>query len=143
MSDTTTKGKLPEVEGVLQWPTDQPHLIGGKCQKCGARFFPTWYEVHRPDCSERKVEPLHLSGIGVLKSYTICYYPPPPPCIAKPPYAIGLVQFPEGLEVAGMVTRCRFEDLKIGMRMQVVYEELFNDSEGAVHLTWMYEPVLA
>ncbi len=141
MSETSKNQQLPEIEGLFEWPTDQPHLIGGACATCGARFFPKFYEVHKPDCNEGRVDPIHLSSAGKLMSYTICHYPPPPPCVAAPPYAIGLVEFPEGLQVAGIITNCKFEELIVGMRMEVVYEELLQDKEGARHLTWKYRPI--
>ena len=81
------------------------------------------------------MEEIRLSPKGKLWSYTINYYPLPPPY--KPPevfepFGIGEVEFPEGVRVIGMITGCDAEkDLEIGIDMDLVFETLFVDDDGS------------
>jgi uncharacterized OB-fold protein len=133
--------EIAEIEGLFTWTGDDIHLIAGTCKTCGSRFFPKFYSQHTPDCTKRDVVDLILSSDGVIKSYTIHHYPPPPPCVDMSPYAIALVEFPEGIQVPGMIIGREFDQIKIGSKVKVVKEALFVDEEGTKHLTWMYKLV--
>lgn len=137
----TERKQIPEIEGLFTWPSDEMHLIAGTCQTCGSRFFPKFYQQHAPGCKQRQVVDMILSNKGELKSFTIHHYPPPPPCVDMSPYAIGLVEFPEGIQVPGIITGCEFDTLKIGMHVDVVKGTLLVDESGTEHLTWMYRPL--
>lgn len=138
MSEQGEKKQVPEIEGLFVWPSDEMHLIGGTCKTCGSRFFPKFYSQHRPGCPNRDVVDLVLSNKGVLKSFTIHNYPPPPPCVDMSPYAIGLVEFPEGIQVPGMIVGRDFDKLRVGLKVDVVPGTLLVDEAGTEHMTWMY-----
>ncbi len=137
----TEKKQIPEIGGLFTWPSDELHLIAGTCKTCGSRFFPKFYQQHRPGCKQRQVVDMILSNRGVIKSFTIHHYPPPPPCVDISPYAIGLVEFPEGIQVPGIITGCEFDKLRLGMNVEVIQGKLLVDEEGTEHLTWMYRPL--
>jgi uncharacterized OB-fold protein len=53
-----------------------------------------------------------------------------PPFVFKPPFVpfpIGNVRLPEGIAVLGQMTRCKYEDLKIGIDVELVLERLFEE----------------
>ena len=80
---------------------------------------------------------------GILKSYTIQYYMPPPPFKTEKsiaPYAIGLVEFPGGIQIAGIVKECPFDHLKIGLKMSVVTFSLYKNEKDQEVLTWAFQP---
>ena len=78
-------------------------------------------------------------------TYTINYYPPPPPYHAPDPYVptgVAFVTLPERLHVAGLIaTNVDLESLKIGMQMEVVREILYEDDQGREVLAWKFKPV--
>ena len=144
MSAESSKGKqVPIVEGLFTYPPDEPHLIAGHCKSCGTYFFPKGRPVHRPGCRERDVEEVLLSNKGKLASYTWHHYQPPRFKTEEPftPYGIGLVDLAEGIRVVGVLTGCKFEDLKIGMDVEMVAEKLYTDEQGSERLTWKFKPV--
>ncbi len=141
MDVSTEKKQIPEIGGLFTWPSDELHLIAGTCKTCGSRFFPKFYSQHAPGCKKREVVDMALSNRGVIKSYTIHHYPPPPPCADLSPYAIGLVEFPEGIQVPGIIMGREFDKLSIGRNVEVVKGTLVVDQEGTEHLTWMYKLV--
>jgi len=142
---TEIKGKeIPELPDLFTWSEDGVHLISARCRSCNTYFFPHYHEQHRPDCSREGVEKVLLSSQGKLASYTIQYYMPPPPFKTEKditPYAIGLVEFPEGLQITGIIIDFLFDRLKIGLRMETTTFTLYHDAEGNEIVTWAFRPV--
>jgi uncharacterized OB-fold protein len=131
---------LPDL---FTWAEDGVHLMSARCNSCGTVFFPKYHEQHRPGCSRKGIESILLSKEGRLTSYTIQYYMPPPPFkVDKPivPYAIGLVEFPEKIQVVGIVVECQLDQLKIGMAMETATMTLYQNDEGKDVITWAFKP---
>jgi uncharacterized OB-fold protein len=142
----TEKKSMPAVEGFFTWPSEKPQLIASRCTACGRHYFPKVVRCLDPDCGQTVEEAL-LGTKGTLWSYTAQYYMPPPPYHppdndpkAFKPYAVGLVELPEGIRVIGMVTKCEIKDLKIGMSMEMVVERMYQDEQGHDVLTWKFMP---
>jgi uncharacterized OB-fold protein len=124
------------------WNEENTELICGYCPSCGTTFFPAFHQQHRPGCSREGVREVQVSN-GILKSYTIQHYMPPPPFKTEKniaPYAIGLVEFPGGIQIAGIVKDCPFDRLKIGLKMNVVTFTLYRNEKGQEVLTWAFQP---
>lgn len=79
---------------------------------------------------------------GRLHSYTVQAYRPPALFRMEPfaPYAIGLVELPEGLRVMGMLTGCGLDEIRIDMPVQLTVEALYTDEAGRDVLTYKYAP---
>jgi uncharacterized OB-fold protein len=56
------------------------------------------------------------------------------------PYAEGFVELPEGVRVETLFTDCNFDDLRIGMDMEMVVERLQEDEEGNEILSYKFRP---
>ncbi len=65
---------------------------------------------------------MEASGLGTLATLTINHQPFMPGF--EPPYAFGLVEIDEDptIRIATNIVDCSFEDLHIGMRVQVRFE---------------------
>ena len=144
VAKSSEKKQIPVVEGYFTWPPEEPRLISSRCKSCGHYFFPKTFTCYNPNCKNKEVEEALLSRRGKLWSYTVVHYPPPPPFVpADPfvPFAIGEVEFPEGLKVFGMMTGCEPEDLTMNMDVEVVAEKLYEDEEGNEVVGWKLRPV--
>ena len=144
-TDSTEK-RVAAFEDLFTWPSDDPRLIATKCKSCGHCAFPKTFTCGNPNCKNKDVEDILLSKRGKLWSWSTQYYKPPPPFVAPDPYvpfAVGLVEFPEGIKVLGIVTGCNApdEDLKINMEVEVVAEKLFVDEDGNEVIGWKFKPV--
>lgn len=138
------KTRTPIMEGLFTWPSTEPRLIGGRCKSCGTYYFPKFFTRHKPGCKERQVEEVLLSRRGKLDSFTVQRFPPPKPFVSTDPftpYAIGWVALPEGIAVAGMITDCKLEDLRMHMDVELVVEKAWVDQEGNEALTWKWRRV--
>ncbi len=97
----------------------QGKLMGGKCKKCGKLHFPP-----RPlcnSCFSKDFTWTELPKNGKLLTYTIIHVAPPQFQIMAP-YAMGIVQLDNGLKVPGMIKDAPFDQIKIGMKLSLVFE---------------------
>jgi uncharacterized protein len=106
-----------------------PHLIGGRERDTGRVVFP---------CPPgERYEPVALSRTGTLWSYTIQRYRPKSPPYKGPeafrPWAVAYVELPGEVIVESRLTDVAFEDIRIGMPLELTMIPL--DPEAA-------EPVL-
>ena len=141
---TAPKGKVPELPDLFDWTKDGVRLQSAKCNTCGTYFFPASHHQHRPGCSREGVENVFLSRRGKLATYTVQYYMCPPPFKTAgdiTPYGIGMVEFPEGISVTGIITESDLNALKIGLDMETTTYTLYKDAEGNDVVTWAFRVV--
>lgn len=133
---------------VISWfqEGDDPRLLGNTCKACGDYYFPRTKACRNPKCMSDDLEPYAFSNEGVLWSYSTNFYPPPKPFVPEDPfvpYTLCVVTLEkEELSVVGQLAKGYTEDqLKTGMKMQLVVEPLYVDDEGE-HTVWKWKPVL-
>jgi uncharacterized protein len=139
------KKKIPAVKDAFTWPSAEPRFIASRCKQCGTVSFPKSPVCGNPNCNDKtQVEDTLLSPQGKLLSYTLICYPPPPPFVApKPfvPFSIGDVEFAEGVAIIGQMTGRKYEDLKVGMKVEMVVDKLFEDEQGNEVVGWKFRPL--
>ena len=85
-----------------------------------------------------------MSTRGTIYSYTIQYYQPPPPYKFEgefTPYAIGLVELPEGIRILSQLAGVKPEECKIDMVVELITEKQFEDDKGNQYITWKFKKV--
>jgi len=135
------KGTVPALPDLFDWAEDGVRIRSAKCNSCGTYFFPEYHAQHRPGCSREGVEKVLLSNKGKLASYTVQYYPCPPPFKTAgsiTPYGIGLVEFPEGIQVAGLIMESKLDSLKLGQSVETIAYTLYKNDEGQDVVTWAF-----
>ncbi len=139
----TTTNQVPVVEGLFAETSEGPRLLGSTCATCKTPYFPKSPVCHNADCDETKMEDANFGPHGTLWSYTVQYYPPPPPArYDEPyvPYALGLVDLVEGLRVLARISTDDPEGLQPGTDVELVLERLYGDGEGNEVITWKFRP---
>ena len=136
-----SKNMVPLAEGLFTWPSDQPRLIGSRCKKCGTPAFPASPYCTNPDCEKKteNVEQIELSNKATLYTFAVQAYPMPEPFKMEPfePFPLGMLDFPEGLRILGMLTT---DQVEIGMEMEMTVKKLYEDEENE-YITWAWKPV--
>ena len=140
----TVSNRVPVAEGLFAETPDGPRLLGSKCAACGTPYFPKTSVCHNPDCRSTSVQDAAFGPRGTLWSYSVQYYPPPPPArYDEPytPYALGLVDLAEGLRVLARISTDDPEEVKVGAEVEIVLEKLYSDSAGNEVVTWKFRPI--
>jgi uncharacterized protein len=113
------------------WAAAREHrLVLQRCQACGAiQHYP------RPWCTTCLSEDLgwvESPGLGTLYSFTVIRRTAHPAFAPLVPYVYGLVDLDEGPRLTTNIVGCPVEDVAIGMRVRVRFEDV--DGAGTLVL---------
>jgi uncharacterized OB-fold protein len=117
-------------------PDGSGSLRGSRCRACGAHFFPTRKAC--AGCLGDDLEAVSFSSRGKLYTYTVVRQSTPE---FEVPYALGYVDFPEGVRIMGQITGCPFEEIRIGMPMVLTLEPFGEDAAGNAVTGYRFRPV--
>lgn len=92
-------------------------LEGSRCTSCEALLFPE--HIRCPECGSRDMQTHRFDGHGLLLSQTVVYEAPRG-FTGQVPYVAGLVRLDEGPVIAAMITDVEPEDVRVGMRLEMV-----------------------
>ena len=118
----------------------QGSLIGRKCQDCGETFFGVPQFCLK--CTSANLNPVELTGEGVVTTYTIVRQAPPG-WQGDVPYLLGTVRVPEGPTIASEVVDCPEEDLKVGLPVELTMRVGGTDKEGNEIVVYKWRPKAA
>jgi uncharacterized OB-fold protein len=111
-------------------------LIGGRHSRTGKLVFPLPAD---PD-----YEPVDLPDRGVLWSHTVQRFAPKSPPYQGPtpfePFALGYVELPGALIVESRLTGAAFNELKVGMPMQLTTLTLRRSPDDPGVTTFAFRP---
>ena len=127
-------------DGLFEIVEGVPRLVGSRCLGCATIYFPQAISCRNPRCEDKRVDRALLASRGTLLSFTVQHYRPPSLFRMDDwqPYAIGLVDLGDGVEVMGMLTGSPLDQIRIGMVVRLVTETLFVDEERGPVLTYKF-----
>ena len=134
------KKRLPLHRGLFQIPDDPnqgPYLTAQRCKACGTYFYSG--RKNCLNCGDEPMEAVPLSGRGTLFTYTIARQQLPG-ALMKVPYGIAVVEMEEGVHVQSVVDK-DWENLKVGMDMEIYFEKMAEDKEGNDLLAYKFKAV--
>jgi uncharacterized OB-fold protein len=110
------------VETGPYWDGCRRHeLLIQRCVRCGhLQFFP---RLMCSACLARELSWVQASGQGLLKSFTVVRRAVSDAFAERVPYVVALVQLDEGPTMMSNIVACTINDLVIGMRLEVVFED--------------------
>jgi uncharacterized protein len=102
---------------------NERRLTVPRCERCGRRFFrPEWACTH---CGSTDWHWVDSSGRGVLYSYTTVFRAPSPAFVT--PYVLATIDLDDGYSMFSNVVDCPPDQVRIGMRLQVVFRPVRPD----------------
>ena len=122
---TPTRKPLPRVDEESRgwWEALARHeLFLQRCRGCGTlRFYP---RALCPACLADTTEWLRASGRGTVYSFTVTYQNQAPGFRDELPYVLAIVELAEGVRLMTNVTGCPPEGVRVGMPVEVVFEDV-------------------
>ena len=144
MKGIDIKNVVPALSDLFALDNDGVNLIGSKCSNCQTYFFPCYHEQHRPACKRKEINKILFERTGLLKSYAVQHYQAPLPFKTESsivPYIIGMVEFKDAIQIAGIIVGCNADNLSMGMKMNTTVFELYKNEDGKSVATWAFEPL--
>jgi len=127
MSDTPAKSiPVPSPETAEYWVgAKRRELLIQRCNACGRRqFYP---RVICTNCSSRNVGWVRATGLATIRSFTVVRRPVSEAYAAEVPYIVALVVLDEGPTMMTNIIDCAPQDVHIGMRVSVRFEDWTED----------------
>ncbi|MFW9895987.1 MAG: Zn-ribbon domain-containing OB-fold protein [Candidatus Thorarchaeota archaeon] len=106
-----------------------------KCRKCG--FLQHKSHLRCLNCRNNTFESITPSGICRLVTYTILSAPPAE-FRKKSSYALGVVEFENGVKALGQITTQ--DNLKTGMELVPVYKKICDNLDGKEVYSYVFKP---
>jgi uncharacterized OB-fold protein len=144
MSDTgesSTKRVVPLREGIFRLPDSpggKPVLLGSRCPKCGAHYFPKRQICIA--CGQNGLGEADLSARGKVWTYTIAGQTPPG-SLVEAPYALAVIELPEKVAIRSVLTDVDVNAVKVGMDVEITLVKMKEDDDGNDVVSYMFRPV--
>jgi uncharacterized OB-fold protein len=106
-----------------------------KCDNCG--FLQHKAHVRCLNCRNNKFTSIEAGRECTLVTYTILTAPPVE-FRDKSSYALGVVEFENGIKAMGQITTQ--DNLEIGMKLKPVYRKICENLDGKEVYTYAFEP---
>jgi len=125
---STVRFDLPTPEGdTFEWweAAKQERLLIRHCEDCGAySYYPRPF---CPKCWSERVVWHQASGEATLYTWSVIYSNDMPPFKERVPYVAAVVDLTEGPRMMTNVIDTPFEDLRVGMDLQVRFMPISDD----------------
>jgi uncharacterized OB-fold protein len=122
MADYKKPLPIPDMDSKEFWDGCHRHeLLLQKCQKCHSFHYPPAPVC--PTCFSSDLKWEKVSGKAEVYTFSIVRRAPNPDWEADMPYVVGVAQLDEGPRIVTNFIGCKPEDLKIGMKVQVSFED--------------------
>lgn len=105
------------------WAATRDHrLLLQRCEQCQAyQFYP---RVVCTRCLSTDLEWQESSGRGEVYTFSVVYRAPSKEFEADVPYAVAIVELPEGVRLLSRIVGCPVDGVRIGMKVRVVFEDM-------------------
>lgn len=112
-------------------------IVWNKCKECG--LFQHKTHLRCLKCKNNKFEEVEASGPCRLLTYTILKAPPAE-FRDKTTYALGVVEFENGIKGLGQITTQN--NLRTGMSLKPIYQKICENLDGKEIYAYVFEPIL-
>ncbi len=106
-------------------------LEAAECKNCKKIVFPP--RIICPECRSKEFSNKSLSLSGTIKSFTVIRVAPAG-FEDLVPYAVGIIEFPEGVCTMMQITDARLESLKVGMKVNIEFRKVRSEGKSGVLL---------
>lgn len=97
-----------------------------KCTDCGNIDHPPY--LYCSECMSMDHEWVEASGKGKIYTFSTTYVGAPPAFVAEQPYTVAMIDLAEGPRMLTRIVGAKPEDIKIGMDVEVVFEDVTEEN---------------
>ncbi|HEY9556921.1 MAG TPA: Zn-ribbon domain-containing OB-fold protein [Acidimicrobiales bacterium] len=132
---------------IFTWPSEEPQLIGSRCDSCSAVTFPV--QARCPRCGRSEMAELLLPRQGTLVAWTTQGFPPVVPYAGDEtgksfePFGVGLVELDDVVRVESRLSESDPDKLRFGMDVELQVVPFYVDADGDEIMTFEFAPVAA
>ena len=105
--------------------TRERRLLAQQCGDCEHWVF--YPRPVCPNCGSRALRWKQLSGRGTVYTFSVIHRPAHPGMAPIVPYVVALVDLDEGIRMMSNVVDCPPSEVRIGMRVEAVFEDLTSE----------------
>ena len=115
-------------------------MLGNKCSKCGAEYFPPVSICRK--CHSIDLKDERMPNSGTLLSYTM-QKESLPGFEEQEPMIFGLVRLENGVKVVAQIVDAPYESLKKGSRLRAVFRRIKSEGEsGQIFYGYKFAPAM-
>ena len=139
----TNDNQVPLKKGLWSDPDADGNvfLLASKCKNCGELFFPTKQGTICTNCQNEEFETVNLSPTGKIFTFSVVQVRPPEFYKGEVPYALARIELPDGILIDSLVADCDFDQLNVGMEMELMIDKLYTNEEGKDVMTYKFKPL--
>lgn len=141
-AEIMTQERVAVVDGLFSIEDDAPVLQSSTCTSCGTWYFPRAEFCRNPRCTSvgASLVDTQLGSRGRLHSVTKQAYQPPAPFRMEPwaDHIVGLVEFPEGIRVLGLVVHDDYEQIDLDVPVELTFKTLYSDDHQRDVVTYAF-----
>ena len=105
------------------WNAAKKHELSmQRCLRCGKFYYPI--SPMCPHCQNWGFEWVKLSGKGEIYSFIVVRRATNPAFAKEIPYIVAIILTKEGTRMISNVVGCKPEDMRVGMPVEVVFEDI-------------------
>jgi uncharacterized OB-fold protein len=128
VSDDSASRPVPDTRnaGARYWAAAANGvLLVPKCVECARTF---WHPRPRcPHCGSNRVDWIESAGRGAIHTFTIVRQTSDSFFRTQLPYAVAMIDLDEGVRLMSSVVQTPLDALRIGMRVEVQFEQASDD----------------
>lgn len=123
MSELDAVTPIPTENSLPYWQrAREGELAVLRCEDCGRLV--NYVKRQCPNCGSRRLSWSPTSGKGELYSYSVLHRAASTLFKDKVPYVLAIVELDEGIKVMSHLTGCDPEQVRVGMGVEVVFENV-------------------
>ena len=114
---------VPSIDNQAFWEAcNRGELVIQHCPRCDVLRHPP--RPMCPGCRSKELGWKKVSGLGTVYSYTVTHQAIHPSLRGRVPWTVIMVDLDEGVRMISHIVDCPAEDVRIRMRVEVVFEEV-------------------
>jgi hypothetical protein len=117
-----------------------PHRFRLEAQRFSDGYVTLANRYISPETGTKEFENIKLSGKGKILSFTIVHTPSDQFSLASP-YAVAIIETPEGARLTSMITDTPFEDVQIGAEVELVFRKIMEEGHSGI-LNYGYKAIV-